>query len=166
MYEISHLTMERRVPENVVYLHPQPEPIAHYLRLGAFHRQVEKLLAAGRLPVERVVVEASAFTHQRDVVGQLVAAGRELMLDTNAAELSATGRYRGAAKSAPWACAEGPLQPEHFPRGSNHDVIGKIARFAVEHGFHAVQAPTHLLEGSTEAWSGSTGRPVRTCGAR
>jgi hypothetical protein len=58
--------------ENVVYLHPQPEPVAHYLRLGAFHRQVEKLLAAGRLPVERVVVEASAFTRQKDVVGRRV----------------------------------------------------------------------------------------------
>ncbi|MGE0259102.1 MAG: hypothetical protein AB7H71_08995 [Alphaproteobacteria bacterium] len=52
--------------ENVVYLHRQPEPVAHYLRLGTFHRQVEKRLAAGRLPVERVVVEASAFTHQKD----------------------------------------------------------------------------------------------------
>jgi len=123
--------------ENVVYLHPRPEPVAHYLRLGAFHRQVEKLLAAGRLPVERVVVEASAFTHQKDVVGQLVDAGRELMLDTNVAELSAVGRYSGAAKSAPWAQTEAPLQPEHFARGSSHDVIGKIARFAVEHGFHA-----------------------------
>ncbi len=51
--------------ENVVYLHPQPEPVAHYLRLGAFHRQVEKLLAASRLPVERVAIEASAFTHQK-----------------------------------------------------------------------------------------------------
>jgi len=79
--------------ENVVYLHPHPESVAHYLRLGAFHRQIEKLLAAGRLPVERVVVEASAFTHQKDVVGQLVDAGRELMLDTNVAELSAVGRY-------------------------------------------------------------------------
>ena len=36
--------------ENVVYLHPQPEPVAHYLRrLGAFHRQVEKLLTAARI---------------------------------------------------------------------------------------------------------------------
>ena len=35
--------------ENVVYLHPKPEPLAHYLRLGAFHRQAEKLLAAGHL---------------------------------------------------------------------------------------------------------------------
>ncbi len=141
--------------ENVVYLHPKPEPVAHYLRLGAFYRQVEKLLATGRLQVERVVVEASAFTHQNDVVGQLVDAGRELVLDTNAAELSVVGRYGGAAKSAPWAHSEGPLQREHFARGSNHDVIGKIARFAVEHGFHAVQAPTHLLpKGSTDAWFG------------
>jgi hypothetical protein len=69
------------MPENVAYLHRQPEPIAHYLRLGSFHRQVEKLLAAGRLPVGRVVVEAVAFTHQKDVVGQLVDTGCELMLD-------------------------------------------------------------------------------------
>ncbi|HEY3948223.1 hypothetical protein [Phenylobacterium sp.] len=142
------------MPENVVYLHPQPEPIAHYLRLGAFHRQAEKLLAAGRLPVERVMVEASAFAHQKDVAGQLVDAGRELILDTNVAELSAVGRYGGAAKSAPWAHPEGPLQPEHFARGSNHDVIGMIARFAVEHKFHAVQAPAHLLESSADAWFG------------
>ena len=50
--------------ENVVYLHPQPEPVAHYLRLGTFHRQVEKLLAAGRLLVERVVVELQ-WTNER-----------------------------------------------------------------------------------------------------
>jgi len=140
--------------KNIIYLHPKPEPIAHYLRLGAFHRQVEKLLAAGRLPVERVVVEASAFTRQMDVVGQLVVTGRELILDTNVAELSAVGRCGGAAKLAPWAHSDGPLLPEHFARGSNHDVIGKIARFAVEHGFHAVQAPTHLLEGATDTWFG------------
>jgi hypothetical protein len=47
--------------ENVVYLHGQPDPIAHYLRLGAFHRQAEKLLTSGRLPVPRLVVEAAAF---------------------------------------------------------------------------------------------------------
>ena len=141
--------------ENVVYLHPKPEPLAHYLRLGAFHRQVEKLLAAGHLPVKRVVVEASAFAHQKDVVAQLADAGFELVLDTNAAELSAVGRYGGAVRAAPWAHPDGPLQPEHFARGSNQDLIGKIARFAVEHGFHAVQAPTHLLEGSTDRWFGT-----------
>jgi hypothetical protein len=86
LYTTPAPSVERRMSENVVYLHPQPRPVAHYLRLGAFHRQVEKLLAAGRLPVESVVVEASAFTHQKDVVGQLVDAGRELMLDPNVAE--------------------------------------------------------------------------------
>src|SRR5262249_16400159 len=128
--------------ENVVYLHPRPEPVAHYLRLGAFHRQVEKLLAAARLPLDRFVLPPSAVTHPKDVVGQLVDAGRGLMLDTNVAELSVAGRYGGAARFAPWAHSGGPLQPEHFAPRSNHDVIGKITRFAVEYGFHAVQAPT------------------------
>jgi hypothetical protein len=138
--------------ENVVYLHGRPDPIAHYLRLGAFHRQAEKLLTSGRLPVQRLVVEASAFARQKDVITQLAEAGRELILDTNAAELSAIGRCTGAAKAAPWAHPEGALRPEHFARGNSHDVIGMVARFAVEHRFDAVQAPTHFLDSSTDGW--------------
>lgn len=138
--------------ENVVYLRPQPDPtpVAHYLRIGMLHRQVERLLASGRLPVDRIVVEASAFAHQKDVITQLADAGRELILDTNAAELSAVGKCTGAARAAPWAYPDGALQPEHFARGNSHDVIGMIARFAVEHGFSAVHAPTRFLEGSTD----------------
>lgn len=138
--------------ENVVYLHGQPDPIAHYLRLGAFHRQAEKLLASGRMPVQRLVVEASAFAQQKDVITQFVEAGRELILDTNAAELSAIGRCTGAAKAAPWAHPKGALRPEHFTSGNSHDVVGMVARFAVEHRFDAVQAPTHVLESSTDRW--------------
>src|SRR5258708_4444981 len=144
--------LESRVPQNVVYLHGQPEPIAHYLRLGNLHRQVEPLLGSGRMSLERIVVEASAFSRQRDVITLLAESGRELILDTNVAELSAIGRCTGAAKAAPWAHPDGALQPEHFTRKGNHDVIGMIARFASESGFHAVQAPTHFLDGSTDPW--------------
>jgi len=147
MYTVSP---EAPMAENVVYLHPQPEPIAHYLRIGTLHRQVERLLAAGRLPVERIVVEGAAFARQKDVVAQLADAGRELILDTNAAELSSAGRWNGAVSAAPWAYSEGALQPDHFTGRGNHDVIGLIARFAVEHGFSAVHAPTHLLDNSTD----------------
>jgi len=144
--------LESRVPQNVVYLHGQPEPIAHYLRLGNLHRQVETLLGSGRVSLDRIVVEASAFSRQRDVITLLAESGRELILDTNVAELSAIGRCTGAAKAAPWAHPDGALQPEHFTRKGNHDVIGMIARFASESGFHAVQAPTHFLDGSTDPW--------------
>jgi hypothetical protein len=146
--------------EKIVYLHAQPEQFAHYLRLGTLHRQVETLLGSGRMPLDRIVVEASAFAHQRDVVALMGELGRELILDTNVAELSAIGRCSGAAKAAPWAYLDGPLQREHFTRGSSHDVIGMIARFVVEKGFHAVQAPTHLLDGATDEWF-STDR--KTC---
>ncbi len=141
--------------QNIVYLHGQPEPVAHFLRLGTLHRQIETLLGSGRMPLDRVVVEASAFSRQRDVIALMAKSGRELILDTNVAELSAIGRYSGAARAAPWANTDGVLRPEHFRRGSNHDVIGMIARFAVSNGFCAVHAPTHFLDGSTNSWFAS-----------
>jgi hypothetical protein len=145
-------SMESRLSQNVFYLHGQPQPIAHYLRLGTLHRQIETLLGSGRMSLDRIVVEASAFSRQHDVITLLAESGREVILDTNAAELSAIGRCTGAAKAAPWAHPDGALQPEHFTRKGNHDVIGMIARFASENGFHAVHAPTHFLDGSTDAW--------------
>jgi hypothetical protein len=72
------------------------------LRLGTLHRQIETLLGSGRMPLDRVVVEASAFSRQGDVVALMAESGRELILDTNVAELSAIGRYGGAARAAPW----------------------------------------------------------------
>jgi len=120
---------------NVVYLHAQPQPIAQFLRIGvSAHRVVEQLLLAGRLPVKRVVVEAGAFVRQGDLVSALQQTGRELVLDTNVAELSSVGRFQGAAKAAPWANPEGILTPAHFKVGENEfDIVGKIARFSVDH---------------------------------
>jgi hypothetical protein len=138
--------------QNVIYLHPEPEPVAHYLRLGTLHRQFETLLDSGRMPIDRIVVEAAAFSRQREVIALMAESKRELILDTNVAELSAIGRCGGAAKAAPWSHPDGALQPEHFKGGGNHDVIRMIAKFTVENRFHSVQAPTHLLDGSTDAW--------------
>jgi hypothetical protein len=137
--------------KNVVYLHGQPQPVGHFLRIGTSgHRQLETLLGSGRMMLDRVVVEASAVGRQHDLLASLAEAGGELILDTNVAELSSVGRYSGAAKTAPWANPEGVLTPDDLRPGSNRDVIGQIARFAVECGFHAVQAPTHVLDGSTD----------------
>lgn len=136
--------------EKVVYLHGEPRPVGHFLRVGTSgHRQLETLLGSGRMKIDRVVVEASAAQRQTDLLSALGEAGGELILDTNVAELSSLGRFSGAAKSAPWANPESVLTPDDMLPNSNRDVIGQIARFAVKKGFHAVQAPVHMLEGST-----------------
>lgn len=50
---------------DVVYLHGQAQSIAQFILLGASgHRQLEQILAAGRLPVERVVLDSGAFHQQ------------------------------------------------------------------------------------------------------
>lgn len=137
--------------ENVVYLHGQPKQVGHFLRIGTSgHRQLETLLGSGKMMIDRVVVDASAALKQHDLLSALTEAGGELILDTNVAELSSIGRFSGAARSAPWANPDSVLTPEDLRPNANRDVIGQIARFAVKQGFHAVQAPTHLLEGSMD----------------
>lgn len=65
--------------KNVVYLHSQPNPIGHFLRIGTSgHRQLETLLSSGKMMVDRVVVEASAATRQRDLISAIGEAGGEV----------------------------------------------------------------------------------------
>jgi len=144
---------------NVVYLHGHPAPVAHFLRIGVSgHRRLEQLLAANQLPYSRFVGEAGVFLRQKDLVDGLRQAGHELVLDTNIAELSVEGRYRGAAKGAPWADPHGVLTEAHLteahPRiGSNEpDRIAQIARFAVENGINRIMAPGHYLAEATDSW--------------
>jgi hypothetical protein len=142
--------------ENVIYLHGQPKPIGRFLRIGSTgHRQLETLHGSGKLHVDRVVVEAAQYERQKELVGVLAESGVELTLDTNVAELSSIGRFEGAAKSAPWANPDSVLTPDDLLPGPNRDVVGQIARFAVETGFHVVQAPTHLLSGAADVRFGS-----------
>lgn len=141
--------------KNVVYLHGEPKAVGHFLRIGTSgHRQLETLLGSGRMNIDRVVVEASAVQRQGDLLSALREAGGELILDTNVAELSSVGRFSGSAKGAPWANPDSVLTPDDLLPNSNRDVIGQVARFVVKSGFHAVQAPVHVLESSTNALFG------------
>ena len=141
---------------NVVYLHGNPASVAHFLRIGASgHRRLEQLLAAGQLPYARFVGEAGVFLRQKDLVDALRQAGHELVLDTNVAELSVIGRFQGRVKGAPWADPHSVLTEAHLRVGANEfDLIGQIARFAVENGISRVMAPAHYLIQATDSWFG------------
>lgn len=135
---------------------PPTPPIAHYLRIGLTgHRKLETLQGEGRLLARRFVVDASRLAFQKELIGTLKTEGAEIVLDTNAAELSVLSRFDGLVRTAPWAAAgEGkPLQPEHFAPNAPSDVIGHIARYAVEHDVDAVLAPGHFLPlGVRDEW--------------
>lgn len=118
-------------------------PIARYLRVGDNHVQLAGLHASGRLPVDRAVFDSSRFKRQRDFAADLRDADVHLVLDTEAAELAALARFEGHARHAPWAWSA-PLGPDRF-QDTAVDVCGAMARFAVEHGFDTVLAPSHFL---------------------
>jgi hypothetical protein len=135
------------------YLPNRHEPIGQFLRIGSSgHRQLETLHCAGRLRVEHVVAEAAWIDVQKDLVNALREARVQIILDPNVAELSALGRYEGAGQRLPWADPSRPLVPQDFHPTSNRGIVEAIARFALQHGVHAILAPTHFVETSLDNW--------------
>jgi hypothetical protein len=132
------------------------QPVGHIFRLGdTGHRQLADLHAEGRFSPNRVVVDASRLHHQRELIRALRASGAQIILDTKVAELAAPAKFSGFASGAPWSeYGNGrPLGPEHFGLKASNDVIGRIARFAVENGLDRVLAPTHwLATGAQNDW--------------
>lgn len=141
---------------SIVHSQAPAQPVAHYLRIGdTGHRLLADLHEEGRLPARRVVVDASRLRFQKELVESFRAAGAEIVLDAKAAELAEPAKYGGFASGAPWSASGNgqPLGPEHFERRAASDVIGRIARFAVEHRVNAVLAPGHFLrEGDKNPW--------------
>jgi hypothetical protein len=120
-------------------------PLACFVRVGEAHKKVADLHAAGHLPARQVVIEASRYRHQRELVSAFRESGAEIVLDTEAAELAAPAKFRGHSHRAPWALPDGPLGPDRFRNRAPDDVVGKIARFAVANNVDVVLAPSHFL---------------------
>ena len=135
-------------------LRPQSPPLAGYLRLGhTGHRKLADLQAAGRFPYRRIVVDAAHLAEQRDLLKTLKAAGCEIVLDPNFAEMATPGRFGSSSlQKLPWANLERPWEPSDFGPHRNHDAARSIAAFAAEAGVDAVLAPAHLIETAVDAW--------------
>lgn len=142
-----------RAMSNVRQLYPDRPLLGHFVRIGATgYQQVEELLEKGRITIDRAVFDAGLMDRQQGVFEVLARAGSELILDPNVAELSSIRYFDGALKAAPWSIAGRPLSLEDFRGVPGLERIGRIAEFAVQHRFHAVLAPTHLLmTGSRDA---------------
>jgi len=90
------------------------------------------LHAASRFPATPVDFETSRINNQRKLRTAMREAGTEIVLDSEAAELAVAAKFAGHSRRAPWALREGTLGPDHYQSGSESDVIGQIARFAVD----------------------------------
>ncbi len=135
-------------------LHPNSNPLAGYLRLGhTGHRKLADLHAAGRFPYSRIVVDASHFIEQKELVKALKASGCEVVLDPNFAEMATPGRFGSSAlRRLPWANLDRPWEASDFGRNRNLNIAKALAEFVVAAGVDAVLAPTHLIESSGDSW--------------
>jgi hypothetical protein len=149
----SNPLKDREMIATVYRLHPQPAPVAGFLRIGhTGQRRLEALHATGRFPYRRVVFDAAYLGAQVALLRLLKASGCEIVLDPNFAEMATAGRFRGAVGRLAWANSERPWAPADFGPGRNADVAKLVAEFAVRHGFDAVLTSSHLIETTADGW--------------
>jgi hypothetical protein len=142
----------RYMSAEIRYLTPKPEPIGHFIRIGASHHQLETLHSSGRFRVNRVVAEAASLKAQSGLLGAVRSANAEITLDTRIAELSEPGSF---VPSAQWlACADKtrPMIPRDFSGEGSRRVAVEVATFAVTNAIHAVLAPSHFVADARSAW--------------
>jgi hypothetical protein len=141
--------------DNVIYLHRKPKEIAQATRVGfREHGLCEQLLSANKLTSRRFVLEAATEGTRRhkNLVRSLKDRQAEVILDTNCAELSVSGRFAGSARSAPWAVEGRALEAADFTPGTNRSVIEPIARYAVKNEVTAILSPSHFLGENDQGW--------------
>lgn len=122
-------------------------PIAQFIRIGESHSKIAELVSMDRFPARRAVLKASRLRYQKRLIELFQQHGIETVLDPQVAELASLRKCTGQERHAPWGRHGNgqPLGPDHFRRDAKTDVIGEIARMAVEHGFDTVLSPTHYL---------------------
>lgn len=138
---------------NVIYIQKPSQRIAHNLRVGyREHVLADRLRSEGKLKPHSVVFDAGNVEIQQEAINELIAEGREIILDTNVAEQSVPGRHSGFVGNAPWAFTDRVLEVEDFRVATNRSVVEPIARFAVMKRFSTVLSSAHYLGGSQGFW--------------
>ena len=135
-------------------LHKPPAELSHFIRLGnTGHVMLSDLLAAGRLPVQRAVVDAAHAETQAELLDAFHQARIELVLDPRTAELGTPGGLKTSARNLPWARDDRPHLASDFSQGNVRRIVEQIAEFAVGEGARTVLSPSHLLtEISSDPW--------------
>jgi hypothetical protein len=90
-------------------------------------------------------VDASHLHEQTELISAFRKAEREVILDTNFAEMFFEGKFRSSIKSLPWANQDRPWMLDDFRASRNFDVAHAIAEFAVKYGVNAILSPSHFV---------------------
>jgi hypothetical protein len=145
---LTYMSMKPRL------IRPVEPPVGLYFRPGRNdHQKLLELLAEGQLAVTGLVLDACLAARQEELRREAVEHGSEAILDPRACELATqAGFQRSGVSDLPWALGS-PHVPADLSGPDGEALATEIAAFAVEHGYNAILAPTHLLtDGSRDRW--------------
>lgn len=135
-------------------IRPVESPLGLYFRPGRNdHQKLLDLLAEEQLSISGIVLDACLVGRQEELRREAVSHGLEAILDPRSCELATEGGFqRSGVCDLPWAL-DRPHVASDLIGEAGEALAAGIARFAIEHGYNAVLAPSHLLaEASRDRW--------------
>jgi hypothetical protein len=135
-------------------IRPVEPALGLYFRPGRNdHQKLLDLLAEGQLSISGLVLDACLVGRHEELRREAISHGLEAILDPRSCELATEGGFRRSGVcDLPWAFERPHVASDLI--GEPGDALASgIARFAIEHDYNAVLAPTHLLAaGSRDGW--------------
>ncbi len=133
-------------------LRPSPARLGYYLRVGYNnHTEIAQLLAEGERAHMGLVIEAPNRDRHRELITDALRFGLDVVLDPKSHAAAFQGGYTESIGRLPWGLGRQATIADYL--GSEGERRAEeIASFAIEGGFTAVIAPTHLLSGPDDPW--------------
>src|ERR1043166_4749513 len=130
-----------------------PAPLSLFFRPGrADHTTVDQAISEGRIGFAGAVFDPTHIQFQSSLLSNMVERGFRTVLDPLMLELATPTGFTPPRKDLPWADPT-PHQPTTFNAKKVDRSARLIAKFAKQHNFNAVLAPTHFLAlGAADPW--------------
>jgi hypothetical protein len=133
-------------------LRPAPDPLGLFFHSShTDHTVVAQLLSQGQRSFSGVVVGARRAQRQRELLKETARVRIDSILDPETDRSGTIGGFVEKTAALPWGTTS-PAVPADFSGLNRSRRLTVLARFAVEHGFTQILAPTHFFRTTDDDW--------------
>lgn len=132
---------------------PVPDPLGLYVRAGRIdQKDLQSFITTGAAAFTGVVFEAKRVAHQQELLSLVLERGLDAVLDPQTQAMATIGGYAKGMDSLPWSKKRPHTLADLATAFQQRQFAEDIAKFAIQHGFTQVIAPTHLISGPDDPW--------------
>jgi hypothetical protein len=130
-----------------------PDPLGLYVRAGRIdQKDLQSFITSGAAAFTGVVFEAKRVASQKELLSLVLERGLDAVLDPQTQAMATVGGYAKGMDALPWSMKRAHALADLATTFQQRLMAEELAKFAVQHGFTQVIAPTHLIAGPDDPW--------------